>query len=69
MRESKIGLLEPELSFKRLTNDFLGGTFLVHRLVGGPGQVCWKVALFGQVLSPHHSDQLSQRSQVCWIAP
>ena len=23
---------------------------------------------FGQVMSPHHSDQMSQRSQVFWIA-
>ena len=37
------------------------------------GQVGWQVGMwvgrfFGQVMSPHHSDQMSQRSQVSRIA-
>ena len=27
------------------------------------------LSFFGQVMSPHHSDQMSQRSQVSRIAP
>ena len=26
------------------------------------------LVFFGQVMSPHHSDQMSQRSQVSWVA-
>ena len=32
-------------------------------------KIVFAIVFLGQVMSSHHSDQMSQRSQVSWIAP
>ena len=54
--------------FPKVGNEFVIPIQKISRIVNAKGRCVGMQDFFGQVMSPHHSDQMSQRSQVSRIA-